>query len=86
MKVARITKLSLFLLSILYFMQVGCSVDNLRVNNPQTNSQVNSRESFLQANNLQANNLYGKEKYKEALDLYKSIGKKGPVTFYNMGN
>lgn len=35
---------------------------------------------------LGANKLYSEKKYKEALNLYKSIEKKGPVTFYNMGN
>lgn len=36
-----------------------------------------------------ANNLYGKEKYKEAIDIYKSIEDKGALAgelYYNMGN
>jgi len=33
-----------------------------------------------------ANTLYEQKEYKKALQLYDSIGKKGPVTFYNMGN
>lgn len=41
----------------------------------------NEEETFLMANDLYVN-----KKYKEALDLYLSIDKKGPIIFYNIGN
>jgi hypothetical protein len=42
---------------------------------------VDFEETFLKANDF-----YNNKKYKEALDLYKSMGCKGPVTLYNIGN
>ena len=42
---------------------------------------IDSEETFLKASDS-----YNNKKYAQALDLYKSIDKKGPVIFYNIGN
>lgn len=42
---------------------------------------IDSEETFLRAGDF-----YSNKKYKQALDLYESIDRKGPVIFYNIGN